>query len=476
MSKKKKLKKLKKLGVEITPFVHTGKINPNPKPITIHSYQYDSLSMILSHKGAGLLLPPGLGKTLTSLCAIDTLIKHKVIDRVIIIAPLRVVHTVWRQEVDKWGFDLSVGILHGSNKDTIIRQKHDIYLINPEGVKWLHDKHIRFIDSFNFMLVVDESTLFKNHSSQRFILLKSMIAKFTRRVILTGTPVPNGLIQLWPQMYILDGGSRLKHNITSYRRKWFTKKQYGFGYDINDGASEEIYSAVSDIVIHKSNDELNLPPLIKNNINVILPSFAKQAYQTMRDSFMVDIEGIDEEISAVNAASKAIKLKQIANGAIYDDDGAPVYIHDEKINAVSEMVDSLGGSPLLIVYEYKHDLARLKERFKCPHIGGGIDGKQLANIIKDWNKGRIPVLLIQPRAGGHGLNLQDGGCHDVLNYSITFDLELYEQVYRRAYRQGVKNSVTVHHIIAEGTVDEHVMKVLDGKANLQDELLKSLMR
>lgn len=441
----------------------------------LHQYQQDAMAWVLSHKSAGLFLPPGLGKTLITLSAIDLLIKHHAIDRVLIIAPLRVAHIVWPSEIKKWGFDLSICVLHGKDKDTIIRQKHDIYIINPEGLKWLFNSHYRLFDSHNFMLVCDESTIFKNHASLRFRMLKDKLAKFDRRVILTGTPAPNGLLQLWPQMYILDFGKRLGKNITAYRMKWFAKDFSGFGYNIIPGSEDEIYAAIGDRVMHKSNDELDLPELTKTNIVVELPINAMKAYKTMKDSFMAELES-EEIVSAVNAAAKAAKLKQIANGTVYDDDRNIVHIHKEKLDATKELIDSLAGRPLMIIYEYLHDLAVLKEEFNCPHIGGGVSGDKLNKIITDWNKGEIPVLLVQPRSASHGLNLQDGGCHDVLHYSITFDLELYEQVNKRVHRQGVKNNVTIHHLVAKGTVDEQVMKVLGKKSKLQNELLGYLLK
>ena len=441
----------------------------------LHQYQEDAKNWILSHNSAGLFLPPGLGKTLISLSALDVILKHTDIDRILIIAPLRVMYLVWPAEIKKWDFDFSVGILHGKDKDTTIRQKYDIYIINPEGLKWLFGNHARLFEKFNFMLISDESTLFKNYASQRFKLLKKHLAHFTRRVILTGTPAPNGLLQLWSQIYILDFGKRLGTGITKYRNKWFIKDYSGFGYNMMDGADTDIYRQINDIVMHKSNDELNLPELLSNTIQIELPLDAMGVYNDMKNEFVIELES-DEDITAVNAAAKASKLKQIANGVVYGNERIPLFIHDEKLNAAKELVDSLAGSPLLIVYEFLHDLSRLKELFNAPHIGSGVSGEELSEIVHQWNSGEISVLLIQPQAGGHGLNLQDGGCHDILHYSITFDLELYAQVNARVHRQGVKNHVTIHHLVANKTVDQKVMRVLEGKANLQNELLEYLIK
>jgi SNF2 family DNA or RNA helicase len=445
--------------------------------LKLHDYQQDGVNWILSHNGAGLFLPPGLGKTLISLSAIKILKDANEVQRVIVIAPLRVCYMVWRQEVEKWGFDLSVGLLHGKDKDTIVRQKHDIYLINPEGLPWLYNSHLGLLSKYKFMLVCDESTLFKNQASMRFKTLVRMLTFFKRRLILTGTPAPNGLIQLWSQIFILDNGKSLGKNITAYRKRWFSPNFSGFGYAMINGADKEIYSAIDGIVMHKSSDELTLPEKLFNTIDIQLPSAAVKLYKEVKDDF-ISVFGEDESlITAMNSASQASKLKQIANGNLYGEDKNWLVIHNEKLNACEELVESLGGRPLLIVYEYNHDLEALKATFKgAPHIGGGVSGAVLERTIKNWSAGNIPVLLLQPQAGGHGLNLQNGGCHDVVWYSITFDLELYEQVNARVHRQGVKNSVTIHHIVANGTVDEKVMRALQGKAKLQDALLESLLK
>ena len=441
-----------------------------------HDYQQDGINWILSHQGAGLFLPPGLGKTSITLSAIDVLKQANEIDRVLIIAPLRVCYMVWRQEVDKWDFPFTIGLLHGKDKDTVVRQKHDIYLINPEGINWLVHSHMQLFSKYKFMLVCDESTLFKNHSSLRFKMLKHILPMFKRKLILTGTPAPNGLLQLWSQLFILDGGKRLGKNISAFRRQWFIPNYDKFGYIMRDGADDQIYTAINDIVMHKSTDELELPEKLYNTILVQLPTTALKLYKEIKNDFISQIE--DETlITAMNAASQASKLKQIANGMLYNDDKEGVNIHDEKLSAIEELVDSLGGRPLLVVYEFNHDLHKLQSTFKnAPRIGGGVTGKELESIVERWNKGQLPVLLIQPKAGGHGLNMQDGGCHDIVWYSITFDLELYEQVNARVHRQGVKNTVTIHHIVAESTVDKKIMRVLEGKAKLQDALLDSLLK
>ena len=443
---------------------------------TLHQHQKDGVNWVLSHLCSGLLFPPGLGKTLTVLTAIKTLKYANEIDRVLIVAPMRVCYLVWPLEIKKWGFNFSIGILHGPDKDTVVRKKHDIYVINPEGLKWLYNNHIQLFVKFRFMLVCDESTLFKNHTSQRFGVLKKMLKLFRRRVILTGTPVPNGLIQLWPQMFILDQGKRLFKYITHYRTRYFTPTYDGWGYDLKQGAEQDIYNAVDDVLMHKSVDELDLPPLLYNNILIDLPHSAAVIYKNMRNDFVHEFEADGEVLTALNAASKNMKLKQIANGSVYGDDMS-YDIHDEKLKACEELKDSLSGRPLVVVYEFNNDLDRLNQLFGSPPaIRGGVKPDELDSIVIRWNKGLIPVLLLQPKAVSHGLNLQDGGCADICWFSLTFDLEQYEQVIKRVHRQGVKNTVTVHHIVANGTVDFNVLDALEGKSDMQQALLNSLLK
>lgn len=442
---------------------------------TPHKYNVDGIKWILGHERSGLFFPPGLGKTAMTLAAITKLKAAGAIDRVLIIAPLRVCSMVWPKEIEKWDdFNhLTCAVLHGPNKDTIVRQKSDIYIINPEGLNWLYKNHLALFKKYKFMLVCDESTLFKNHTSERFKLLKNMLPNFDRRVILTGTPVPNGLMQLWPQIFILDGGNRLGKNISQYRSKYFTLSFNGFTYDLRNGASTEIYGKIDDIVMHKSSNELDLPDKLFNVINVELPKAAMQVYKDIKAHFIAEHD--ETTITTLNAASQAAKLKQIANGALYVESREVLDMHDEKIKVIGELLASLGGRPLLVAYEYLHDLSRLREAFgDAPYIGGG--SKNDDKTIEQWNKGMLPLLFAHPKSAGHGLNLQDGGCHDVVWFSITFDLELYDQLNARAHRQGVKNAVTIHHIVAVGTVDEKVIKVLDGKANLQNSLLEAVLK
>jgi SNF2 family DNA or RNA helicase len=445
-----------------------------------HDYQKDGINWTLSHKYCGLFLPPGLGKTSIMLQTISFCIMAKEIDAVIIVAPLRVCYMVWPNEIQKWDNfkHLSIGILHGLNKLKTLNKKHDIYIINPEGLNWLEDA-IGAHKGKKLMLICDESTIFKNFGSQRFKIIKRLAPLFERRVILTGTPIPNGLIQIWSQIFILDLGKRLSKYITHFRQKYFYQTGYmGYEYKIIPGADKQIYDVIGDIILHKGTDELELPPLLQNEILVELPKYARTLYYDMKKDMMVEYGTDDEEvIYAESAASRDSKLKQIANGNVYDENKDTIIVHTEKINAIKAFVDDLNGQPVLIMYEFLHDLNSLKEAFpQAPIIGSGVVGNKLANICDKWNKGILPVLLLHPMVGGHGLNLQDGNCHNIVWLSIPFDLELHDQAIARVHRQGVKNSVTVHYVVAKGTIDEKIVKVLEGKADAQDAMLLAMKK
>jgi SNF2 family DNA or RNA helicase len=446
---------------------------------TLHKYQEDARNWILRHYAAGVFLPPGMGKTLITLDAINILLNNDAnVEKILLIAPIRVMYMVWRQEATKWGFDYSIGILHGKNKDQVAEQNHDIYIVNPEGLHWLFSTHKDMLRKYKFMLVIDESSLFKNHGTVRFKLMKNSLKHFTRKVLLTGTPAPNSLLQLWSQMYILDKGARLGTGITKYRERFFMLKNPNnfFDYTIIPGMEEVIYEAIDDIVMHKDKGELELPPLVYNNIEVTLPPTALTAYRKMHRNSVIELASGDG-IIAVNAAAKGMALKQIANGTAYTEFGGVEQFHNEKITALLELVDTLAGNPLLVLYEFNHDLARLKGALgNPPHIGGNLPAKILAETISAWNNRVVPVLLLQPQAGAMGLNLQSGGCTDICWFSITFDLELYEQAVARVWRQGVSGTVTVHHIVAQDTIDRHVLEVLANKGNVQQALLSYLTK
>lgn len=448
-----------------------------------HNYQQECINWILSHLINGLFLDPGLGKTAIVLKAFKLLKEAGMIDKLFVIAPLRVVHMVWPEEIKKWKDfnNFSIGILHGKTKNKVIGEDHDIYIINPEGLKWFSNccrKRIWKYGDHKWWLVVDESSMFKNARSQRFKILKGMISSFYRRTILTGTPTPRHMENLWPQVYLLDGGKRLGQYITSYRNEFFYPSGYmGYEHKLQDDGQERIYRRVSDIIIHKSDEELNLPERRNNYINIELPPKARKAYDDMCDELVMEDPNSGEMILAVNAAVASGKLRQISNGGIYLNEAKDIlHLHDEKTNAVEELHDSINQRPLMVMYEFNHDLERLQAKFpNAPALSGGLKQTDANKIIRDWNNDKLEMLFIHPAAAGHGLNLQESECRDVCWYSIPFDLERYIQTNARVHRQGVKHSVTVHHIVGKDTIDWKIVGVLKKKGNMQDALLGALM-
>lgn len=446
-----------------------------------HDYQIEGIEWLLSHPYSGLFLPPGLGKTAITLSAFR-IMKHKgIVNKMLIVAPLRVCHMVWPYEIKKWdNFDgLSIGVLHGKDKLKTLKEDHDIYVVNPDGLRWLSveigRKHF-MDDKHKWWLVVDESSNFKNGTSQRSKTLKNLINKFYRRTILTGTPAPNGLINLWSQMYLVDRGARLGQYITHFRNTYFNPAGYmGYSYTIQHDGAERIYKAIDDVILHKNSDELNLPDLINNTITVQLPVKAKTLYNEMKDDLVAIADG--NLLTAVNSAVLSGKLRQIANGGVYDEAGKAIILHEEKTKAVQDIAEELGGRPLLVMYEFQHDLQRLQKAFPdAPRLGGGVRIEETKKVIHQWNNSELPVLFLHPASAAHGLNLQGSTCHDICWHSIPWDLELYLQAIARVWRQGVKNTITVHHIVAESTIDRRVTRVLTSKGNVQDALFDALLK
>ena len=444
-----------------------------------HLYQKDGIKWLLTRMFAGLLMSPGLGKTAIVLVAYKILKKKGMVDKVLVVAPLRVCHLVWPAEVAKWSnFEgISVGILHGSRKEEVLKEDHDIYVINPAGLSWLaHQvvKHGFLKDNLKWWLVVDESSNFKNGRSQRFKILKKILKHFWRRTILTGTPAPNGLINLWSQIYILDQGARLGSYVSAFRNEYFYPSGYlGYDYRLQDKADQKIYNKIDDIIMHKGSDELDLPPRLDNYISVALPLDARAAYDDMKRHYIAEFKDI--ESIAVNAAVATGKLKQISNGGLYDEEHKSVVVHNEKTIALRELFDGLEGRPLMVFYEYNHDLERIRKEFgDVPTLGGETSIVKTIKIANDWNRGNIPIVALHPMSAGHGLNLQESHCSDICWYSIPFDLELYIQAIFRVHRQGVKNTVMIHHIVTENSIDIRILKILDGKMNVQNALLEEL--
>jgi len=438
---------------------------------TPHSYQEYATKWIVEKEKSGLLMDMGLGKTVCTLTAIDELI-HDYFDviKVLVIAPLRVAEDTWTVEAEKWDHlkRLKISKVLGTEKDRIaaLNNKAALYVINRENVVWLV-KYFGKEWPFD-MVVIDELSSFKSPKSQRFKALRKVKPK--RVVGLTGTPAPNGLMDLWPEIYLLDQGERLGRTLTAYRDKYFTPDKRNqtviFSYKPKEGAEEIIYKNLSDICVSmKAEDYLELPEKIENVIPVKLPKDVEDKYKKFERELLLPLK--DSDIVANNAAVLTNKLLQFANGAIYDENNKAIEIHDRKLKALEEIIEAVSGKPVLIFYSYKHDRDRIKEYFK--------NAKELKSSedIKKWNKGEIEILLVHPASAGHGLNLQAGG-NIVVWFGLTWSLELYQQANARLHRQGQKQNVIIHHIIAKGTVDEDVMKAIENKNIRQEELLQAV--
>lgn len=441
-----------------------------------HAYQKKTIKFMLQNACAGLFLDPGLGKTSITLATLKILKKEKLANKVLIIAPLRVCYSVWPKEAKKWtDFEkLSITILHGKDKEKNLEKQHDIYLINPEGLVWLCKKNFKKL-GFD-VLVVDESSKFKATNTQRFKLLRNILPYFRRRYILTGTPVPNGLMDLFGQIYILDLGNALGKFITHYRSTYFYPSGFG-GYDwkLQENAEAKIQEKIKPLTIRlEDKDYLELPEIIINNIYIDLPVHAREVYDEMEKELIIGLES--GEIVAANAAVASAKCCQIANGGIYNEEGKVHHLHTEKIEAVEELLEELQGAPALIAYDFHHDLERLQNVLgkDAPYIGGGVTPKRAAELENAWNRGELPFLLGNPASVSHGLNLQDAGNH-VIWHSLTWNFEHYDQFIKRVRRQGNKyKQVFVHRIIARDTVDEAKVMALAFKDNTQRSLLNGL--
>lgn len=446
---------------------------------TPHPYQIQAVKFMVGQACGGLLLDPGLGKTSITMSAFKILKAKGIVNKMLVIAPLRPALSTWPAEVRKWAefSHLKLRVLHGSEKaDDLADPSVDVHVINPEGLPWLTKATARIPVWPWEVLVVDESTRFKHTRSQRFKLLKPMLTKFRRRYILTGSPAPNGLLDLFGQMYLLDLGHSLGPHITAYRLAYFQQGGYmGYDWTPRPGSDKLIQKRISPLVMRMAAaDYLTLPPLIDRRVEVDLPGPAYKTYREMEKLMIATLKDGDPVLAA-NAAAATNKCRQIANGGIYHEGGEEwTQIHEAKADAVEELVEELSGKPALIAYEYQHDLERLQRRFPhAPHIGGGVSAKKFREIESAWNRGDIPVLLAQPQSVAHGLNLQGTGAA-VVWHSIPWDLEVYEQFVRRVWRQGQQERVFNYHIVARGTVDETVMDTLASKDRTQKALLQAL--
>lgn len=460
---------------------------------------------MLEHAAAALFLDPGLGKTSITLAAIKLLKKKKVLNKVLLIAPLRVCHSVWPNEVQKWkDFNgLKVVVLHGPHKDNLLKEEADIYVINPEGLEWLLQVQktksaagktrvsvdLRRWKKLGFdTLVIDELSKFKHTNTNRFKAMKLVIGTFARRWGLTGSPASNGLHDLFGQCYMLDEGRSLGRYITHYRREYFDQGYDGFSYTLKDGADEQIYERLRPLALRMGDELLDMPKTVENNILIQLPDNVIQIYNQLEDDLIAKLdEGV---VTAKTAATASMKVRQVASGGVYLDPDVTALIklptskkewvdlHEVKLDALEELVEELQGSPLLVAYDFQHDLARIQKRFgkDVPYIGGGVSVKRSTELEQAWNRGELPLLFGHPQSIAHGLNLQQVGQH-VAWHTLTWDYELYDQFIRRVRRQGSKaRRVFVHHILAEGTIDEVILGALKMKRRGQNALFSALKK
>lgn len=464
-----------------------------------YDYQKVAVKWLLQHGAAALLLDPGMGKTSITLKAFDSLLKAKVARRALVIAPLRPAQLVWPYEPGEWEDlkHLRVGLLHGKNRDKVLANidDYDILVSNNEGLPWLltgkHNGTTVDLKRWKALgidtLVIDELTKFKNPKGARFKLLKGVLKTFARRWGLTGTPAPNGLIDLFGQMYVLDLGNALGQYITHYRMAYFINPDgMGWKWVLQRGAEERIYEKLRPMAMRASaEDHLQLPELVPLKVYIDLPADARKLYESLEDDLLAKLEG-ERKIVAANGAAASGKCRQLTNGAVYiDDDIASKVlgkkrqvheIHDEKIKALSELIDELGGSPAFVAYEFNHDEARLRAAFPDATFMADAKGQAAAKDIEDrWNRGEISLLFGHPQSVGHGLNFQKGSAQHIIWFSMFWDLELYDQFIKRVRRQGNKAlRVFVHHIMGRDTVDEDIFWALRSKDKTQQALLAAL--
>lgn len=450
----------------------------------LHKYQCACVEHIISHPFCGLFIEMGLGKTVSTLTAVNDLMNdYCEVNSVLVIAPKRVAESVWQEEAEKWDHlkHLRFSKIIGSQKQRVqaIREKADIHIISRDNVAWLCALYGGGKLPFD-MVVIDELSSFKSYKSERFRALKGARPYLKRLVGLTGTPAPNSLIDLWPQIYLMDRGIRLEKTISKYREKYFRPGQTNghvvYSYNLMNDSEKLIHEKIEDICISmKADDYLEMPFRTDNYIKLKMPDALKKQYNDFEKNKVLDVINAAEtaenstEISAINAAALSNKLLQFANGAVYDEDRKVFPIHEIKLEALKEIVENSNGQSVLVAWTYQFDRDRIKDYLKVYKPRELKSNKD----IKDWNEGKVQVMLAHPASAGHGLNLQSGGSI-IVWFGQTWSLELYQQFNARLYRQGQKNNVIVHHLILQDTHDEDVVKALKAKDKKQNALMDSI--
>ena len=444
-----------------------------------HPYQQYCIDRVVKQPNIGLFLDMGLGKSVITLSAIYQLKYSRfAVYKILVIAPKKVAEATWQREAAKWD-DLGllrISTVLGSTAKRVkaLNTPADIYIVNRENVTWLVD-YYRNDWPFD-MVVVDESSSFKNHRAKRFKSLAAMHSHVKRMVLLTGTPAPNGLIDLWAQVYLLDRGQALGRTFTAFREYYFDPDQRGrdmiYSYKPKDNTEGEIMKAISRLCVSmKAKDYLDLPPITYNTVPVVLDAKAQKAYDTMEAQSVLELIEKGEEITAMSAAALSTKLQQLANGAVYDEARSVHEIHSCKLEAFTELIEGLNGKPALVFYNFRHDCDRIKKalakfKLRVKELKG-------ATEEREWNEGKIDILLAHPASTAYGLNLQEGGNH-VIWFGLNWSLELYQQANKRLHRQGQSEKVFVHHLISAGTRDEDILEALNRKDDAQEYMLQSL--
>lgn len=438
-----------------------------------HNYQTTATEFIINHDEAAIFLGMGLGKSVITLTAIwQLMLDYFTVHRVLVIAPLRVARDTWPAEIAKWDHlnDMTVAVAVGTKADRLdaLAQSAMVTIINRENIPWLVTQ---LGSEWPFdMVIIDELSSFKNHRAKRFTALAKMRPFVKRWVGFTGTPASNGLMDVWAQFRLLDGGERLGRFITRYRERWFVPdKRNGmqiFTYKPRPGAEDDIYEAIGDMTLSmRTTDHLQLPKLTVTTTPVTLEAKERTVYEQLKADLVLEID--DATIDAANGAALSGKLLQLSSGAIYTADGEWVGVHDRKLDALEDLVEAVNGNPLLVAYWFAHDRERIQSRFpQARELKTSAD-------IDAWNRGEIALGLIHPASAGHGLNLQTGG-HLLVWFSLTWSLELYQQTNARLYRQGQSEPVTITHVVAEGTLDEAVLKSLNAKDATQAALIDAV--
>ncbi|MBQ9685987.1 MAG: DEAD/DEAH box helicase [Oscillospiraceae bacterium] len=447
-----------------------------------HDYQKNCIDYIKSHPVTALFLSMGLGKTIITLTALrDLMLDDMSVSKALVIAPLRVARDTWPAEVKKWDHlsDMDVLVIVGDLKTrtAAVHAPAMIYVVNRENVKWLVEYYEKNGMRWDFdCVVIDELSSFKNHQSQRFKYLRKVRPFVKRWIGLTGTPTSNGLMDLWAEIGILDGGERLGRFIGRFRDAYFKAGSMNpstgvvFSYVPRPGAEERIYERISDITISmKALDYLDMPECLYVDHKVVMDPPERKLYDQLRTDLIIPTE--DGDIDAANAAALSNKLLQMSNGAVYDENSEVRFIHDHKLEMLDDLIEAANGQSVLIAYWFKHDRTRITEHLE--KAGFTVRDLKSSGDIADWNEGRIPVALIHPASAGHGLNIQAGG-HILIWFGLTWSLELYQQTNARLWRQGQQETVTIHHIITKDTVDEDVLAALASKDVTQEKLIAAV--